>query len=235
MSNHQNDLTAAADERHEAILKVVASTLTSNVGKVLEQVVRSTIEKSVLPAINSNFKKSMDQQLAKSVSSQIEKTIPKELQSSVSDAIQRSLFENDAGANLPDTISTAIVAKLEGTLQKDLASRLGMMFDKMLEPLVNKLEERWQSLVDKASHRMLTEMRASQQQMAQKIDALTEAVAKLSEHAKAAEEEKSPRRSRAPPTASSFTSSRREDMIEQFKAGKYSAGIEIVTPYLTIH
>ena len=231
MSNLQNDLTAAADERHEAVLKVVASTLTSNVGKVLEQAVRSTIEKSVLPAINSNFKKSIDQQLTKSLSSQIEKTLPEELQSAVSDAIQRSLFENDAGARLSDTISNAVVAKLEATLQKDLSSRLGMMFDKNLGPLVNKLEERGQSLVDKALQRILKEMRASQQEMAKKIDVLTEAIAKLSERAKAVEE-KGSRRSQAPSTASFLASSRREYMIEQLKAGKNSVAIEIVTPYL---
>jgi hypothetical protein len=231
MTDYQNDLSSAADERHEAILKVVASTLTSNVGKVLEQVVRTTIEKSVLPAINSNVKKSMDQQLAKTLSSQIEKNLPKELRSSVSESVQRSLLENDGASKLSDTISKAVVAKLEGTLQKDLTSRLGTMFEKSLGPMVNKLDERVQSLIDKGLQRIQKDLRASQQDTAKKLDALTEAVAKLGERPRPVEEEKSSRRSRAPSTASSpRTHSRKDNMAEQFKAGKYAAGLEIVRP-----
>jgi len=216
-----------ADDRHESILRVVSSTLTTNVGKLLEQTVRTTVEKSILPAINSTVKKSIDQQFAKTLATPLEKILPKELRTAVNDAVQKTLFDNDGGVKFSETISKAVVAKLETSLQKDLSSRLGTMFEKSLGPMVNKLEERMHASIDKGMQRIQKENRAAQQEMAKKVDLLTAAVAKISEQVMKQGEKT------APVTKSSVNTPgpavrKKQTMAEQFKSGAIIAGIETV-------
>jgi hypothetical protein len=225
--NEQKHLMAIADDRHESILKVVSSTLTTNVGKLLEQTVRTAVEKSILPAINATVKKSVDQQLTKILANPLEKTFPKELRAAVNDAVQKALFGNDRGAQFSDTITTSVAAKLETTLQKDLSSRFGTMFEKTLGPIVAKLEERLQASFDRSIQKIQKETRASQQEVVKKLDALTDAMTYISEYVKIDHAQARAPTSSSPATASQvFT--RKQTMAEQFKAGNYSAAIEIV-------
>lgn len=231
LANDQKLLTTIADDRHESILKVVSSTLTTNVGKLLEQTVRTTIEKSILPTINATVKKSVDQQLSKILSSPLEKSISKEVRSSVNDAIHKVLLDNDNGGRLSDQINRAIVTKLETTLQKDLPTRLSAIFEKSLAPLINKLEDKMQIFIDKTLQRIQKETRASQQETAKKLDVLIEAVAAISDQLKG-DLSKTIDGTKSPSTSTSRLASHRQDMESQFKAGKYSAGIEIVCSLL---
>jgi hypothetical protein len=230
--DEQKQLTAMADDRHESILKVVSSTLTTNVGKLLEQTVRTTVEKSILPTINTTVKKSIDQQLAKTLATPLEKILPNQLRTAVNDAVQKTLFDNDGGVKFSETISKAVVAKLETSLQKDLSSRLGTMFEKSLGPMVNKLEERMHASIDKGMQRIQKENRASQQEMAKKIDALTAAVTKISEHVRK-ESEKTAAATKGPVNTPAPAFAKKQTMTNQFKAGTISAAIETVCDHLS--
>jgi hypothetical protein len=185
----------------------------------------------VLPTINTTVKKSIDAQLAKALAAPLEKSIPKELRSAVNDAVQKALFDNDGGVKFSDTISRAVVAKLETTLQKDLSSRLGTMFEESLAPMMTKLEERVQASIDRSIQRIQKESRASQQEAAKKLENLTEAISIITEYIK---NDNSKVVVQAKGSASS--ASCMQAMAEQFKFGKYSAGIEIVPfPYKKIN
>lgn len=221
-----------ADDRHESILKVVSSTLTTNVGKLLEQTVRTTIEKSILPTINTTVRKSIDQQLAKTLATPLEKFLPTQLRTAVNDAVQKILFDSDGGVTFSETISKAVVTKLETSLQKDLSSRLGTMFEKSLGPMVNKLEERMHASIDKGMQRIQKETRASQQEMAKKIDALTATVTKISEHVKK-EGEKAVSGTKSPASTPAPVFVKKQTMANQFKAGTISAAIETVCDLLS--
>ena len=165
--------------------------------------------------------------MAKTLVASLEKSIPKELRSAVNDAVQKALFDNDGGVKFSDTISRAVVAKLETTLQKDLSSRLGTMVENSLAPLMTKLEERVQASIDKSIQRIHKETRASQQETAKKLEALTEAVSTITEYFKN-DTSKTVVQAKGPASNPSQLASRRQAMADQFKFGKYSAGIEIV-------
>ena len=157
----------------------------------------------------------------------MEKSIPRELRSAVIDAVQRALLDNDGGVKFSDTISSAVVAKLETTLQKDISSRLGTMVEKSLAPLVTKLEERVQASIDKSIQRIHKESRASQQETARKLEALTEATTSIMDYIKN-DISKTGVQAKSPASNLSQLASHRQAMADQFKFGKYSAGIEIV-------
>ena len=228
----QKNLTVEADDRHESILKVVSSTLTSNVGKLLEQTVKNTCEKSILPHINTTVKKSVDSQLSKTLAGHLEKTFPKELRGALNDAVHKALFDNDAGVKFSETISKAVVSKLETTLQKDISSRLGGLIEKILGPLIAKLEERLQTSIETSIQRIQEETRESQRETVKKLEDLSVAISKITEYIKnetpnVVIDTKSPATSASQIAAQQFAA-RMQTMAEQFKAGKYSSGIETV-------
>jgi len=165
--------------------------------------------------------------LAKTLAASLEKSIPRELRSAVNDAVQKALFDDDGGVKFSDTISRALVGKLETTLQKDLSSRLGSMVEKSLAPLVNKLEERVQASIDKSIQRIHRENRASQQETAKKLEGLTEAISSIAEYIND-DISKTVDQAKSPISNASQLDLRRQAMADQFKFGKYSAGIEIV-------
>jgi hypothetical protein len=226
----QKHLTTVADDRHESILRVVSSTLTTNVGKLLEQTVRTVIDKSVLPALNTVVKKSIEQQLQKTLANPLEKTLPKEMRSAVSDAVQKALLDNDGGMKFSDAVMKPVLVKLENTIQRDLPTRLGVLFEKSLVPMMQKMELRMQSSIDLSIQRIKKETKASEQETAKKLDALTEAVASITDHLK--------KNINGPvPVARTATSvvhvpppvpSRKQTMVDAFRAMKFSAGIESV-------
>jgi hypothetical protein len=193
--------------------------------------VRTTVEKSILPTINTTVRKSIDQQLAKTLATPLEKFLPTQLRTAVNDAVQKILFDGDGGVKFSETISKAVVAKLETSLQKDLSSRLGTMFEKSLGPMVNKLEERMHASIDKGMQRIQKENRASQQEMAKKIDALTATVTKISEHVK--KEEKAVPGTKSPASTPAPVFAKKQTMANQFKAGTISAAIETVCNLLS--
>ena len=230
--DEQKQLAAMADDRHESILRVVSSTLTTNVGKLLEQTVRTTVEKSILPIINVTVKKSIDQQLAKTLATPLEKILPKELHSAVNDVVLKTLFDND-GVKFSETIIEKVVAKLETSLQKDLSSRLGIMFEKSLGHMLTGLEERMHATIEKGMQRIQKASRASQQEMAKNIDSLTLAVTNISDHVNN-EREKALSSSKSPVCTSVPAFGSKQMMAQQFKVGAYSAGIEIVRPFFNV-
>lgn len=203
---------------------MVSSTLTTNVGKLLEQTVRNTIEKSILPTINTTVKNSMETKLAKALATTLEKTLPKELRPAINDAVQKALFDNNGDVKFVDTIGQAVVSKLETMLQKDLSSRLAMMFEKTLIPLVSKLDEKMQASIEKSMHQIQKESRVSQQEMVKKLEDLTEAISHIAESLKTGRVSDT----ESPTDRTFLCLSRKQTMAELFKAAKYSLAIETV-------
>lgn len=101
------------------------------------------------------------------------------------------------------------------------------MVENSLAPLVTKLEERVQASIDKSIQRIHNESRASQQETTKKLEALTEAISTITEYIKN-DTSKTVVQAKGQPNNPSQLASRRQAMADQFKFGKYSAGIEIV-------
>jgi hypothetical protein len=227
--SEQKHLTTAADDRHESILKVVSSTLTTNVGKLLEQTVRTAVDKSIMPALSTVVKKSLEQQLNKALANPMEKTLPKELRTAVNDAVQKALLDNDGGIKFSDAVMKPVLAKLEYTIQRDLPTRMGTMFEKSLVPMMTKMEERMQMSIDNSMQRIQKENRTAQQDTTKKLEALTEAICNITDHLKNPGGNIS--RAATPAVSPPPVLSRKQTMAEQFRAKNFSAGIESVCPF----
>lgn len=224
----QKLLTSAADDRHESILKVVSSTLTTNVGKLLEQTVRTSIEKSILPAISTIVKKSIDQQVTKALIEPLQKSIPKELRSSVNDGINKALLDKDGEVKFLDTLSQMMVTSLEPLVTRELSTHLGATVDKSLGMMVGKMEERLQSTIDKSLQRIQKENRTSHQETNKKLDALSQTLAAITQQLKENGVQSVSRSSSPLSTAVSPLTRLSQQMADQFRAGNYSDGIETV-------
>jgi hypothetical protein len=220
-SAEQRHLTVAADDRHESILKVVSSTLTTNVGKLLEQTVRVSIEKSILPVITSTVKESVDEQLA-TLLTPLEKTITREVRSTVDKALIRILKGNDNN-KLIDTISETLAVRLEPAVAKEISARLETLLEKNIAPLISKMEKGMEASMQQTQRENLR----FQAETVKKLDALTEAIASIADQLKVDKnglaQADSPARTVTPAVVR-----RKLEMNEYFKAGKYSSGIEIV-------
>lgn len=225
--SEQKRFTETADERHESILKVVSSTLTTNVGKLLEQTVRLSIEKSILPSITTIVKKSVDQQLAKALGGPLDKSVTKEMRSSVLEGLQKALLESDNGVKLADSIGKTVKTKVEQSFQQELPSLVTSTFESSIIPMLSKMEERLQTSVEKSVQRVQKETRASQQDLSKKIDKLADIVSKLTAQLQSA----APAESGVSKKGEDTVQQHKSQIAEQFELGKFSAGIEIVYPF----
>jgi hypothetical protein len=207
----------------------VSTTLTTNVGKLLEQTVRTSIEKSILPAISTIVKKSIDQHLTKALVDPLQKSIPKELKSSVSDSINKALLDNDGELKFLDTLSQMVVTNLEPLVNKELSARLGSTVEKSLGVMVGKMEERLQTSFEKSLQRVHKENRASHQETAKKMDLLTQSLALISQQLKDNEAKSVSGASSPHSSPTSPVSRLKQKMTDQFKAGNYSDAIETVS------
>jgi hypothetical protein len=228
----QKLLTSAADDRHESILKVVSSTLTTNVGKLLEQTVRISIEKSILPAISSTVKKSIDQQLTKALVDPLRKSIPKELGSAVDEAINKALLDKDGEVKFLDTLSQMMVNNLEPLLTKEVSTRFEASMERTLGVMMGKMEERLQSSIEKSLQRIQKENRTSYQDTVKKLDTLTHTLSSITQQLNHNGVQSVSRGTSPPSTASSPLNHLKRKMSDQFKAGNYSEGIETVSIYV---
>lgn len=228
----QKLLTSAADDRHESILKVVSSTLTTNVGKLLEQTVRISIEKSILPAISSTVKKSVDQQLTKALVDPLQKSIPKELSSAVNEAINNALLDNDGEVKFVDTLSQMMVNNLEPLVTKELSTYLGASMERTLGVLMGKMEERLQSSIETSLQRIQKENRTGHEDTSKRLDTLTQTLSSITQQLNHDGVQVVSRSTSPPSTAPSSLSHLKQKMADQFMAGNYSDGIETVIIYV---
>ena len=228
----QKLLTSAADDRHESILKVVSSTLTTNVGKLLEQTVRISIEKSILPTISSTVKKSVDQQLTKALVDPLQKSIPKELSSAVNKAIHNALLDKDGEVKFVDTLSQMMVTSLEPLVTKELSTCLGASMERTLGVLMEKMEERLQSSIEISLQRSQNENRTSHEDIVKRLDTLTQTLSSITQQLNNNGVQSISRSASPLSTAPSPLSQLKQKMSDQFKAGNYSGGIETVFIYV---
>ena len=223
----QKRLMATGDDRHESILRVVSSTLTTNVGKLLEQTVRHSIEKSILPTVTTTIKKSVDQQLNKTLSAPLEKALMKEMRGAVIEGIQKALLDNNDGAKFSDVLSTALSSEIESSLQNILPSAISSSFDKSVLPLLSKMEERLQSSMEKSIQRIQKESLASQQDLAKKLDSLADSLSKLASQSQSTSLGGSGMAEGVEEPVSALDRQKKA-ITEQFKTGNFAAGIEMV-------
>jgi hypothetical protein len=162
--------------------------------------------------------------LAKAVATPLEKSLPKELRFAVNDALEKSLFDNNEGVRFADTISQAVMLKLETTLQNDLSSSISTMFETSFAPFITKLDERIHASIEKSTQQIQKENRASQQETVKKLENLMEGISQIVETLKTEVDS----RAMSPSNDALRSLSRKQTMAEFFKAGKYTSGIEIV-------
>jgi hypothetical protein len=226
--SEQRHLTVAADDRHHSILKVVSNTLTTNVGKLLEQTVRLSVEKSILPIVTSTVQKSVEQ-LAKALITPLEKTLPKEVRSAVNDTVHKAFLVNDKGVTLSDTIGEIVVGHLEPIVTRELSARLGAMFEQNIVPMIAKMEERMQASIEKSMQRIQKDSSQFQMETTNALETLTDTVSTIANQLKV----NGKVQVQSPPSTTATPPINRNqlEMAEQFKIGKYSSGIEIVLSY----
>jgi hypothetical protein len=226
--SEQQRLAVAADDRHHSILKVVSSTLTTNVGKLLEQTIHLSVEKSILPVITSTVKKSIEQQLAKTLLTPLKETLPKEVHSAVNDIMHEAFLVNDKGITLSDTISEIVAGHLEPIVARELSGRLGAMLEQNIIPMIAKMEERMQVSIEKSIQSIQQDSSQFQMETMKTLETLTETISSMVNqiHGKVQAHPHPPSSTVAPAIGPNQL-----NMAEQFKIGKFSSGIEIVLSY----
>lgn len=148
-------LQAKSDTRHESILKLVSSTLSTNTTKVLKSAVHDSIEQHVLPQVSEHIDKSVQSQLARTLPNSLKQTLTAQLPDAISGAVIKGLSSS--------TIPEQIEATVRRVVKEENAVTVRSTEDKMAEALV----------------RLGEQIAQRQQADAAKIAALTSTVAEL--------------------------------------------------------
>jgi CRISPR/Cas system Type II protein with McrA/HNH and RuvC-like nuclease domain len=165
----------------------------------------------------------------KAVSGPLDKALHKEMRAAIVEGIQRALLDNENGAKFAEAITKGLNTKIEQIVQKELSSTIQSTLDKSVVPLLSKLEERIQSSFEKSAQRILKESRASQQDLAKKLDTLANGISKLETQlqASAVASTEKVKADESVPEAE-----RQEEQVKKYlRDGNFPAAIEIVSTH----
>ncbi|KAF2264288.1 DAO-domain-containing protein [Lojkania enalia] len=154
-------MNAANGAKHETLLRLVSSTLTENVDKVIKKMVDENVQKVLLPGVVANTTSALE----KSISSNLKPSLSKELPGSLIQALRNTQYFN----TLPETVAKKVVASLEPIVVASVGS--------VVNPAIAGLS----NLVERQIGDQLREAQAQRQMDAIKISQLTDTVQTLTE------------------------------------------------------
>ncbi|KAF8468353.1 hypothetical protein BDZ91DRAFT_679925 [Kalaharituber pfeilii] len=163
---------AAGDAKQEALLKLLSSTLTENVERVLADIVRSNIEQQVVPAIATATTQSIERRLSDAVGKSLSQSIPAELRNALPDLIKRSISSADVIAKIAEACGKALASQLSGTIERELTRVLHASIFPAFQQMALDTAHKVVSDVDMKNSATFAALERIQQQESRKMDAL---------------------------------------------------------------
>lgn len=161
-------MDASGSARHEAVLRLVSSTLTDNVEKSLSSIVSDSIKNTVLPSLAQITATTVDQKLGQVMSQQFGQAVPRELQAMLPEALSKALST--------PKVADAIASKVSHALEKSLSASIQGQVAVALESVAASSSS---NAFKQAQKRMDEHMLLVRQQDAAKMDQLSLAVGEM--------------------------------------------------------
>lgn len=122
---------AAGDAKQDAILRLLSTTLTENVEKVISQIVMSNIQSQVVPAISNVTATSIDRALGDTMNRTLLASLPRELRSILPEAIGRTLTQPEMLNRISESLSHPLTQAVEREFSHCLHATVIPAFQKL--------------------------------------------------------------------------------------------------------
>ena len=145
--NIQNDRAvqdSAAIARHEAVLRLVSSTLSTNIEKSLSRIMMTQIQQAVLPALSGVTVQVVTPQVVEAVARILHQLVPHEIKTQLPVAINAGL----QNPHISRTISESVSAKITSELQSQLSDMLHKSITPSVKNLTSAAAEKSASVIE---------------------------------------------------------------------------------------
>lgn len=122
---------AAASTRQEALLRLVSTTLTTNVEKSLSRILATQVQQSVVPAITGITVQAVGNQVGDAVAKALHSLVPRELNVQLPIAINSAVQSPQVTRLIADTISQKIVKHTEASISEILQRKIVPLFTEL--------------------------------------------------------------------------------------------------------
>ncbi|KAI5800280.1 hypothetical protein DFH27DRAFT_525521 [Peziza echinospora] len=163
---------AAGDAKQEALLKLLSSTLTENVERVLADIVMSNIESQVIPAITNTTTQTIERKLADAIGRSLSQSVPAELRSILPDIVKRAVGHPDVLSKITDTVGKTLIAQLSTTVQSEFSRFLHASIFPAFSQLALETGQKVLNEVDLKSTASYSALERMHQQESRKVDLL---------------------------------------------------------------
>ncbi|KAK5058567.1 hypothetical protein LTR84_010830 [Exophiala bonariae] len=119
---------AAASTRQEALLRLVSTTLTTNVEKSLSRILATQVQQAVIPALTGITVQAVHNQLGDALAKSLHSLVPHELNVQLPIAINNALQSPQVTRLIADTISQKITKHTEAQISEVLQRKLVPVF-----------------------------------------------------------------------------------------------------------
>lgn len=148
-------ITAAADSKHEAVLRLVSGSLAENIPRTVEHSVHHVIETKVLPAVVEITSSTLSDHTL-TLAPQISKSITKELHNILPDAVFTA-FKNPALLNsVANVIAGVVVGQVENqvaaTLEQSIMPTFSKVISKTAQSIVNEAQQHWKAQIQSLTY-----------------------------------------------------------------------------------
>lgn len=168
---------AAGSAKQDAVLRLVASTLSENVEKSLTRIISSNMQQSVLPSLSAATATALDRKLPEILSQRLETVIPRELKAILPNTISRSLQDPEDLKMISELVSTKIAKHVEADFAKSLRDTITPAFKTLATTAAQKVT----SEVEQRVREQLKHAEVQRQSESVKIDQLTKLTGELLE------------------------------------------------------
>lgn len=158
-SNIQSDRLvqdSSSAARQEAILRLVSSTLTTNVEKSLSRILASQMQQVVVPAITGLTVQAVTTSVGEAVTKSMHSALPRELSSQLQAAMSNALQNPQVTRNLTDTVSQKVSKQTEhqlvGLIQKEIVPSFRTLAVEVAEKAASDVEARLRSEIQRFEH-----------------------------------------------------------------------------------
>ena len=168
---------AAGAAKQDAMLRLVSSTLSSNVDKALARIIDANIRQSVIPALADALVSILDQRLAEALAQQLQNAIPAHLKLILPEAVGRSVQSPE----VLRALSEQITSKVSGHVDKEFTSVLHSSITPAFKNLAVNVAQKTSLDVENRVREQLRLTEIQQRKDTAKIEELTLLVRGLSE------------------------------------------------------
>ncbi|KAI9657098.1 MAG: hypothetical protein M1821_003264 [Bathelium mastoideum] len=120
---------AAGNAKHDAVLRLVSSTLTENVDNSLNRIISTNIQESLLPTIADATAKSVDRKLPPLLGEHLRINVPKEIKAALPGAISTAVQSPNVIRSISDHLTEKITQHVERQIHTSLTQSIMPAFN----------------------------------------------------------------------------------------------------------